>query len=99
MTLPFAALSGFLLAMPWPWLLLGVIALALALGFTAAPIAAWTVAGAVLVVGTLGWSWLAGYLVVMTVFNVPALRVTLVSGPVMRIMKALKFLPVISETE
>ena len=53
MTLPLAAISGFLLAMPWLWLLLGVAALALGLGFAAAPIAAWTVAGAVLVLGTL----------------------------------------------
>ena len=35
----------------------------------------------------------------MTVFNFPAIRRVLISGPVMAIMKALKFLPVISETE
>ena len=73
--------------------------LALGLGFVAAPLLAWTAFGGVLVVGLLSWNWFFAYAAVMTVFNFPAIRRVLVSGPVMAIMKALKFLPVISETE
>ena len=98
MTAPLA-LTGFLSTVGAGWLLLGVLVTALTLGFVAAPLGAWTAAGAVLVVGLLSWPWLLAYAAVMTVLNVPALRRVLVSGPIMAIMKALKFLPVISETE
>lgn len=97
MTMPIAI--TFLTDVPWPWLTLAVLGGALILGFVAAPLMAWTVFGAVLVGGLLGWPWLLGYAAVMAVFNVRGLRRTLVSGPVMKTMKALKFLPVISETE
>lgn len=99
MTIPIAAIAGFLLALPWPWLFLGIAAVALGLGFIAAPLIAWTVFGAVCILGIGGWSWLLGYAIVMAVFNVQKVRQTMVSGPIMKIMKALKFLPVISETE
>ncbi|MEL6904607.1 MAG: acyl-CoA dehydrogenase [Planctomycetota bacterium] len=98
MMLPLA-ISGFLLALPWPWLVFALLGGALALGFLAAPLLAWTVFGAVLSLGLFGWKTLLVFAAVMAVFNVPALRRALVSGPVMKIMKALKFLPVISETE
>ncbi|MEM6675714.1 MAG: acyl-CoA dehydrogenase [Planctomycetota bacterium] len=93
------AILGFLHAVGWPWIVLGTLGVAIALGFNAAPLTAWTVFGAVLVGGLASWHWLAGYAAVMAVFNVPALRRTLISGPVMATMKALGFLPVISETE
>ncbi len=98
MIAPFA-LIGFLQAVSPLWILLGALVVALGLGFVAAPLMAWTAAGAVLVVGLLSWKWFLAYAAVMTVFNVPAIRRVLISGPVMAVMKALKFLPVISETE
>ncbi len=93
------ALLGFLHTVSWYWLVLATLGLALAFGFTAVPLTAWTVLGAVLVAGLLSWPWLVAYAVIMTVFHVRVLRATLVSGPVMSTMKALKFLPVISQTE
>ncbi|MEM9381642.1 MAG: acyl-CoA dehydrogenase family protein, partial [Planctomycetota bacterium] len=93
------ALLGFLHPIGWPWLVVGTALVALALGYRAAPIGAWTAFGAVLVAGLLSWPWLLAFAAVMAVFNLPALRSRLVSGPVMAGMKALKFLPVISETE
>ena len=98
MTLPIALL-GFLYAVSWPWLILGILVTALTLGFLAVPIAAWTVFGGILALGLFSWPWVLAYAAVMAVFNMPKLRRTLVSGPVMKTMKALKFLPVISETE
>ena len=93
------ALLGFLHPIGWPWLVVGTALVALALGYKAAPIGAWTAFGAVLVAGLLSWPWLIAYGLVMAVFNVQGLRSRLVSGPVMATMKALKFLPVISDTE
>jgi len=98
MTLPLA-ITGFLLGLHWAWIIVGVLAGALTLGFIAAPLGAWTAFGAVVVGGLLPWPWLVGYAALAVVFNVQGLRRTLVSAPVMKTMKALKFLPVISDTE
>ena len=100
MTLPIAfALFGFLHVAPWYALVPAVLLTALLLAFFEAPLALWTIAGAVLIAGLLSWPWLLGFLGVMAIFHVKALRRSLVSVPVMKTMKALKFLPVISETE
>ncbi len=94
-----AAMFGFLYGLPWPLALTAILAGALALAYLEAPLLLWTALGAVLVAGVAGWPWLVAYGAVMLVFNVRSLRTTLVSVPVMKIMKALKFLPVISDTE
>lgn len=94
-----ATLFGFLFGMPWYVALPLALAAAIALGFLEASLALWTAFGAVLVAGTLSWPWLVAYAAVMVVFNVRPLRTALVSVPVMKLMKALKFLPVISDTE
>ena len=98
MTLPIALL-GFLHAVSWPWLILAVLVTALTLGYVSAPILAWTVFGGILALGLFSWPCVVAYVAVMAVFNLPKLRRTLVSTPVMKTMKALKLLPVISETE
>ncbi len=78
---------------------LGVLLVLFALGFTGAPLWAWAAAGFVALVGFGAPVWLvAAFAVVALVFNVPALRRPL-SGGVMKLMKALEFLPVISSTE
>ena len=69
-------------------------------GFHGLPLIAWTVYTAValwlLGAQPIWWVVVVAPLVVM---NVPALRVVLVSGPLMRIIKKLNLLPEISETE
>ncbi|MGK0482773.1 MAG: acyl-CoA dehydrogenase [Planctomycetota bacterium] len=98
MTLPIALL-GFLHAVAWPWLILATLVGALTLGYVSAPILAWTAFGGVLALGLFSWPWVLAYAVIMAVFNLPKVRRLLVSAPVMKTMKALMFLPVISETE
>ena len=72
----------------------------LVLGFLGAPLFVWTV-----VVAVMMWSlglpmWLlAVVLVPMVVMNLPPLRRVLVSDNIMRIMDAMKLMPVISDTE
>ncbi len=71
-----------------------------ALGFAGAPLLVWSI-------GLLGWLWLLGtpailvaLLAIPTVLlNLPPLRRMLVTGPVLRFMKAKGFLPAISDTE
>ena len=94
------ALLGFLHAISWPWLAFAILGTALVLGFIAAPLMAWTVFGGVLVAGLFSsWTLLLVFAAVMAVLNVTALRKAIVTGPIMKTMKAMKFLPVISETE
>ncbi|HEX9793181.1 MAG TPA: acyl-CoA dehydrogenase [Planctomycetota bacterium] len=89
---------GFLAGFGWSALLL--FATALTLAFLAAPLRAWTAAlgVAMFAFGAPVWAWLV-LGVPALVFNLPALRRALVSGPLLRLMKAMKFLPAISETE
>ncbi len=78
---------------------LGIAVVFLALGFTGAPLWMWAAAGLVALVGFGAPVWaVAAFAVLALVFNVPALRRPLSAG-VMKLMKALEFLPVISETE
>jgi acyl-CoA dehydrogenase len=90
--------NGFLVAHPLALLVLPVVALAL--GYAASPLWAWTLFG--MAVG-IGLGFPPGVLValgtVFAVFLIRPIRVAAVSGPIMRLMKALKFLPVISKTE
>ena len=97
MELPFYA---FFAAVPMWAALVGVILVALALAYLGAPLFLWAVAGAVALYG-LGapvWLW-ATYGALVLIFNLPALRAALVSGPIMRLMDKLGFLPAISQTE
>jgi len=72
----------------------------LALGFVGAPGAAWTVG-----VGVLATLWglpvwaIAAIVLVGAALSVPPVRRVVATRPVMSIMRALKFLPVISKTE
>ena len=90
---------GFLVGHPF-WTI-GVLVLGfLALGFAEASLLTWTIAFGLLLYG-LGaptWLWITAAALAL-VFNVRALRRRLVTSPIMGIMRALKFLPTISETE
>jgi acyl-CoA dehydrogenase len=70
------------------------------LGFYGAPAILWTVALATLLIGFQAPPWmLAVFLVFAILANVKPLRRVLVSKMVLKIMKALKVVPAISETE
>ncbi len=87
-------------ATPWGWAVLGILAVLFALGFTGAPLWLWAVAGLVALVGFGAPLWLTAlFLVLAVVFNVPAIRRTVLTRPVMGLMDKLGFLPTISPTE
>ena len=79
---------------------IGVIVLVLALGYAGAPLWLWTAATAVALYGfgAPAWLWIV-FGVLAVLFNVTAIRRGLLSASIMKLMKALNFLPAISETE
>lgn len=78
----------------------GVILAILIFGYTGAPLWLWTVAGLAVLVGFGSPLWLIiTFAVVAFILNVKPVRRTLLSGPLMKLLDALKILPVISETE
>lgn len=91
---------GFLNTFP-SWLLVaGILAVALLFGFSGAPLWLWAFAGLVTLWGLGAPWWLLGlFAALCLVFNLKALRRTLLSGPLMKLLDALQFLPKISETE
>jgi acyl-CoA dehydrogenase len=83
------------------WLSIGsTVVVLLALGFTGAPLWLWTIAvfAVLLGFGAPGWLFIT-FAVLAVLLNVKPIRRTLLSGPLMKLMNALKFLPAISETE
>ncbi|GIV58391.1 MAG: acyl-CoA dehydrogenase [Rhodothermaceae bacterium] len=97
MNLPF---YDFLAGMPVVPVIVGIVVVALVLGYTGAPMWLWTLAAGVLLYGFGAplWLWVV-FGVVAVVFNVAAVRRVLLTRPIMQLMKALNFLPSISETE
>ncbi|MDQ7039501.1 MAG: acyl-CoA dehydrogenase [Rhodothermus sp.] len=97
MNLPF---YHFLEPVSTGWVVLGVLVVALGLAFTGASLGLWTLATAVVLygVGAPLWLWVV-FGVLAVVFNLKPLRRTLVSRPLMRLMRAAGFLPKISDTE
>ncbi len=90
---------GFVSQAPLLWVPLFLLGF-FALGFLGGPIAGWSVLGMAFLMGLgLPWPMLALGALVAVVANVPALRIALFSGPVLRLFKALNFLPTISQTE
>ena len=85
---------------PWGWAALGILAVLFVLGFTGAPLWLWAVAGLVALVGFGAPPWLTiTFVVLALVFNIPAIRRAVLSGPIMALMNKLGFLPTISPTE
>lgn len=79
---------------------LSVVMVLLVLGYTGAPLRVWALAGAAGLYGfgapLWGWAVFGG---VLLLFGVPALRRILVTSGIMKALKAMKVLPVISDTE
>jgi len=93
--------SGFLLDdnLLWPSVAVTV-AVFLTVGYFGLPFLFWVVATLVVLAGFGAPLWLAlSVLLISLVFLIPPLRAALVSGPVMKLMKAAKMMPKISPTE
>ncbi|MFN1834507.1 acyl-CoA dehydrogenase [Balneola sp. MJW-20] len=74
--------------------------LAIAFAYKGAPLWLWAIAGYAGLVGLNAPVWLfATYTGLVILFNIKPLRRVLLSGPLMKLLDALKFLPKISETE
>lgn len=83
----------------WPLLLFVPVAF-LGLGWFAAPAHAWAVFGVLVAMGIhTGWIWLTLVGLITAVLLTPPLRAGLISGPLMRMMTKLGFLPTVSTTE
>ncbi len=80
--------------------IVGVIAIAILFGYTGAPLWLWAIAGVFALVGVGAPVWVLGvFLALAVLFNVKPIRRVLISGPLMKLLDALKILPAISETE
>lgn len=91
---------GFLYQFPIVAVVVSAIVLAMVFAYTGSPLWIWAIAGYSLLFGLDAPVWLTiTYTVLAIVFNVPPIRRTLVSVPIMKLMDALNFLPTISETE
>ena len=93
-------LYHFFASMPVWAVVVGILAVLLILGYAGAPLALWTLAGVALLYGFAAptWLWIV-FGVLALVMNLPPLRRALFSGPIMKLLNALKFLPTISPTE
>ncbi len=82
------------------WVVLLVLAGALTLAFTGAPLGLWTLAVAVVLYGTAApvWLWVV-FGVLAIAFNLKPLRRAFLSKPLMNLLRASGFLPKISDTE
>lgn len=80
--------------------LLGLVAAVLILGYFGLPFIFWVALMLVAIAGFGGPLWLAVAVVAVSlIFLIPPIRAALVSGPLMRLMKAAKMMPQISQTE
>lgn len=97
MNLPF---YHFLEPIAAGWVVLLVLAGALTLAFTGAPLGLWTLAVAVVLYGTAApvWLWVV-FGVLAIAFNLKPLRRAFLSKPLMNLLRASGFLPKISDTE
>jgi len=76
------------------------IVILLLFGYTGAPLWLWAVAGFFALVGVGAPVWLiTTFLALAIIFNIKAIRRTLVSAPLMKFLDAMNILPAISETE
>lgn len=92
--------SGFFTGAFFDYYLWGSVFTLLVIGFTGAPLIIWTLAATAMLVGFgVPIPIVVVFLAVAAIFNIPPVRTILISAPLMKIMKALQFIPTISETE
>ncbi len=91
---------GFLYEVPLWASITSAILLAIIFSYTGAPLWLWAIAGYAGLAGLDAPNWLyITYSVLVIVFNVKSIRRALLSGPIMKLLDVLNFLPTISETE
>ncbi|RNC79384.1 MAG: acyl-CoA dehydrogenase [Balneola sp.] len=91
---------GFLYEVPIWASVTSAILIAVIFAYSGAPLWLWAIAGYIGIAGLDAPNWLyITYSVLVVLFNVKPVRRTLLSGPIMKLMDALNFLPTISETE
>jgi acyl-CoA dehydrogenase len=91
---------GFLFQYPLWAVIVSMIVVATLLAFWGTPLWVWALAGFAALWGFEAPTWLmAVYGVLVVIFNVKPIRRTVVTGPLMKLLDALNFLPEISETE
>lgn len=93
-------LFGFFSEVPlWASISVAVILL-IGLAYTGAPLWLWAIFGYIGLVGLDAPQWLfITYTILVLVFNIKPIRRSLLSGPIMKLLDAMNFLPTISETE
>lgn len=96
----FTDIFGFFSEVPL-WASIGsAIVLAIFFAYTGAPLWLWGIAGYAGLIGLNAPNWvMITYTVLVVVFNIKPVRRVVLSGPIMKLLDALKFLPKISETE
>lgn len=96
----FLELFGFFNEVPLWASIVSAIILTIGLAYTGAPLLLWAIAGYAGLIGLDAPQWLfITYTVFVVIFNLKPIRRVLLSGPIMKLMDALNFLPKISETE
>ena len=78
----------------------GILLLLFILAYRGAPLWTWAAAGLIALIGLSAPVWLlSAYVVLAAIFNIKPIRRSILSGPIMKLLDALKILPAISETE
>jgi len=91
---------GFLFDYPLWAVIVSMVLVATLFAFWGTPLWVWAVAGFVALWGFSAPTWLfVVYAALVIIFNIKPIRRALVSGPLMKLLDALNFLPAISETE
>jgi len=91
---------GILYQNPLWAVITSMIIVATLFAFWGTPLWAWAAAGYIALWGFAAPTWLfVTYTVLVIVFNVKPIRRTVLTGPLMKLLDALNFLPAISETE
>jgi acyl-CoA dehydrogenase len=91
---------GFLFQYPLWAVIVGMFIVATLLAFWGTPLWIWAIAGAIALWGFSAPTWLfVVFGVLVLIFNIKAIRRVVLTGPLMKLLDALNFLPAISDTE
>lgn len=91
---------GFFYDLPVWVTIISILLPVIIMAYAGFPLWSWAIAGFVLLAGLEAPSWVyITYTALVVVFNLKPVRRVILSGPIMKLLDALKFLPKISETE
>ena len=93
-------LLGYMMDLPLWVSIVSIFLVAIIFAYRSAPLWLWAIAGYGALLGFAPPVWLlATYTGLVFLMNIKPIRANLISGPIMALMNAMKFLPTISETE